>query len=139
MSARTGRGGLRSLYRHDRMPEVFDMALYLLQVAYTPEAWAAMAKKPQDRIEAVRPAIERLGGKVVSGYLAFGKYDLVAIMEMPNNISAAAFGIAVSAGGACSKVVTTPLMSTADGVAAMKKAGSANYKPATARAAAKRK
>ena len=114
------------------------MALYLLQVAYTPEAWAAMAKKPQDRIEAVRPAIERLGGKVVSGYLAFGKYDLVAIMEMPNNISAA-FGIAVSAGGACSKVVTTPLMSTADGVAAMKKAGSANYKPATARAAAKRK
>ena len=115
------------------------MALYLLQVAYTPEAWAAMAKKPQDRIEAVRPPIERLGGKVVSGYLAFGKYDLVAIMEMPNNISAAAFAIAVSAGGAVSKLVTTPLMSTKDGMAAMKMAGSSSYKAATARVAAKRK
>ena len=50
------------------------MAFYLYQVGYTPEAWATMAKKPQDRIEAVRPAIEKLGGKVVSGYLAFGEY-----------------------------------------------------------------
>ncbi len=115
------------------------MALYLLQVSYTSEAWAAMVKKPQDRIEAVRPAVEKLGGKVLSGYLAFGKYDLIAIVDMPNNISAAAFSLAAAAGGAVSKLVTTPLMSTKDGMEAMKRAGAAAYKAPTAKAAAKRK
>lgn len=115
------------------------MALYLLQVSYTSEAWAAMVKKPQDRIEAVRPAVEKLGGKVISGYLAFGKYDLIAIVDMPNNISAAAFSLAAAAGGAVSKLVTTPLMSTKDGMEAMKRAGAATYKAPTAKAAAKRK
>jgi uncharacterized protein with GYD domain len=113
------------------------MAFYLLQVGYTPEAWAAMVKKPQDRIEAVRPAVEKFGGKVVSGYLAFGKYDLIAILDMPNNVSAAAFAMAVGAGGACSKVKTTPLMSTKEGMDAMKKASASTYKPATARATRK--
>ena len=75
-----------------------------------------MVKKPQDRVEAVRPAIEKLGGKLLSGYLAFGKYDLIAITEMPNNVSAAAFSLAVAAGGAVSNLVTTPLMSTKDGI-----------------------
>lgn len=111
------------------------MPLYLLQVSYTPEAWAAMVKKPQDRLEAVRPAIEKLGGKLISGYLAFGKYDLIAITEMPNNVSAAAFSLAAAAGGAVSKLLTTPLMSTKDGMEAMKKAGASSYKAPTARAA----
>ena len=36
------------------------MPLYLHQVAYSHEGWEALVKKPQDRIEAVRPAIEKL-------------------------------------------------------------------------------
>ncbi len=40
------------------------MPQYLLQAAYTPEAWAAMVKSPQNRLEAVRPVIEKLGGKI---------------------------------------------------------------------------
>ncbi len=113
------------------------MAFYLLQVGYTPEAWAAMVKKPQDRIEAVRPAVEKLGGKVVSGYLAFGEYDLIAIVNMPNNVSAAAFAIAAAAGGAVSTIRTTPLMTTKEGMDAMKKAATSSYKAVTTRAARK--
>lgn len=113
------------------------MAFYLLQVGYTPEAWASMVKSPQDRIEAVRPAVEKLGGKVVCGYLSFGKYDIVAILDMPNNVGAAAFAIAAAAGGACSKVKTTPLMSTKEGMDAMKKAAASSYKPPRSRAARK--
>ena len=113
------------------------MAFYLYQVGYTPEAWATMAKKPQDRIEAVRPAIEKLGGKIVSGYLAFGEYDLIAIVNMPDNISAAAFSVAAAAGGAVRTIRTTPLMSTSEGIDVMKKAGGSIYKAPTARAAKK--
>ena len=107
------------------------MALYLLQVAYTPEAWAALTKNPQDRIEAVRPAVERLGGKIQGAWFAFGEYDIVAVFEMPDNVSAAAISIAFSAGGAVKAVKTTPLMTVAEGMEAMKKAGGTGYRPPT--------
>ena len=75
------------------------MPHYMYQVAYSSEAWASLVKTPQDRIEAVRPAVRKLGGKIESAYYAFGDYDLIAIVNMPDNVSAAAFSIAASAGG----------------------------------------
>ena len=70
------------------------MSHYLVQVAYTPEAWATMVKNPQNRLAAIAPAVEGLGGKVKDGYLSFGDYDTVAICEFPDNVSAAAFAAA---------------------------------------------
>jgi uncharacterized protein with GYD domain len=102
---------------------------YLLQVSYTPEAWAAMAKDPQDRIEKVRPAVEKLGGKLENGWLCFGEYDLVAILDMPDDVSMAGAAMAFAAGGAIKSQRTTPLMSTAQGVEAMRKAGGVAYRP----------
>ena len=67
------------------------MPHYLIEVGYTPEAWAAMVKNPQDRLSLVRPPIEKLGGRLETGYLTFGDYDLVCICEFPDNASAAAF------------------------------------------------
>ena len=45
------------------------MPLYMYQLSYTPEAVAALVREPQDRAEAVRPAIEALGGKLVAAGL----------------------------------------------------------------------
>src|SRR5881227_1968150 len=112
------------------------MPHYLHQVAYTPEAWRALLAKPQDRIEAVRPAIEKLGGKIKSAWYAFGEYDIVVITEMPDNVSAAGIAIAFAGGGACKSVQTTPLMSVQEAALAMKKAGESGYRPATATARA---
>jgi uncharacterized protein with GYD domain len=50
------------------------MPYYMLQAAYTPAAWAATVKSPQNRLEAVRPVVEKLGGKIEGGWLAFGEY-----------------------------------------------------------------
>ena len=108
------------------------MPSYLFQVSYSAPAWAAMIKKPQDRVAAVRKAVEKLGGKVGSFWMTFGDYDLVGILEMPDNASAAAFAMAVAAGGACKNVKTTPLLSIAEGLEAMKKAGNSGYKPVAA-------
>jgi uncharacterized protein with GYD domain len=104
---------------------------YLLQVAYTPEAWASLVAQPQNRLDAVRPAVERLGGKILQGWFAFGDYDLIAILEMPTNVEAAAFSLAASAGGAIRSIKTTPLLSTAEGLEALKKAGTSGYKAPT--------
>ena len=105
------------------------MPNYLIQVAYTPEAWASMVKHPQDRMALVTPAIEGLGGKVEAGYLAFGEYDLVCIAEFPDNTSAAGFSMSVAAKGAVKSLRTTPLLTMAEGVAAQEKASTSTYAP----------
>jgi uncharacterized protein with GYD domain len=105
------------------------MATYLYQVAYTPEAWASQLQNPQNRIEAVRPAVERLGGTIEGAWYAFGKYDLIVVVEMPDNKSAAAFALAAAAGGALKAIKTTPLMTLDEGQQAIQAAGGAGYKP----------
>jgi uncharacterized protein with GYD domain len=105
------------------------MSSYLLQASYSAEALAVMAKKPQNRTEVIRKSIEKLGGTLSGLWLSFGDYDVVAILEMPDNASAAAFALAIGAGGACKSVKTTPLLSVEEGMSAMKKAGNSGYKP----------
>ena len=107
------------------------MATYLLQGSYTPEAWANLIAHPQDRAEAVRPVIEKLGGKIVHGWFAFGDYDIVCVMEMPTSVDAAAFSLAAAAGGAFRSIKTTPLLSMAEAIDAMKKAAKSGYKAPT--------
>jgi uncharacterized protein with GYD domain len=111
------------------------MPHYLQQVAYSPEGWRGVLANPQNRIEAVRPAIEKLGGKIESAWFAFGDYDVVVITEFPDNVSAAAIAIAFAGGGACKSVHTTPLMSPEEALKAVRKAGESGYRPASARAA----
>ena len=53
------------------------MAHYLVQVAYTSEAWANLVKKPQSRMEVVGAAIENLGGRIEGAWLTFGDYDTI--------------------------------------------------------------
>jgi len=105
------------------------MAAYMVQVGYTPEGWAALIRNPQDRTEAIRQAVESVGGRIVGVWGAFGDYDLVAIVEAPDNVAAAALSLAFTAGGVLRSCRTTPLISMAEVVAALRKAGSIPYKP----------
>ena len=107
------------------------MPNYMIQGSYTPEGLAAVIRTPQDRFQAVRPAIEKLGGKLKDGYFSFGKYDFVLIVDMPSNVDAVAILLAFGAGGTVKATQTTPLLSAAEAVEAMKKASGTGYKPAT--------
>ena len=105
------------------------MAKYLVQAAYTSEAWAAQISNPQNRLEAVGAVANRLGGKIDAFYVAFGEYDIVGIVDFPDNVSEAAFSIAVASGGAVKALKTTPLLDIEDGREAMRRAGTAGYRP----------
>jgi len=105
------------------------MPYYLFRGSYTAEAWAGLVKRPQNREEVVRTAIENLGGTLEGAWLCFGVDDVVAVCNLPDNVSAAAFSLAVAAGGALKTSTTTPLMTFEEGVEAMKKAGKAGYRP----------
>ncbi len=107
------------------------MAHYLFQCSYTAEAWASLVQNPRNRLDAARPVVEGLGGSMENGWTAFGEYDVVAILQMPDNVSVAAFSMAVSAGGAVKSIKTTPLMSMEEGVEAMKKASGLGYQAPT--------
>jgi uncharacterized protein with GYD domain len=117
------------------------MPYFLQQASFTPEAVAKLLANPQDRLEAVRGPIEKLGGRIQASYLAFGDYDVMSILEMPDNVSAAAIALAFSGGGVIKNLRTTPLMTAAEGLEAMKKAGTSGYRsimaPAASAAAAR--
>ena len=107
------------------------MSHYLFQLSYTPESWAAQIKDPKNRIEAVKPVMDKIGGRITAAYYSFGEYDILFIAEFPDNASAAAASLAFSAGGALKAIKTTPLMSVEEGMTAMKKGhdGASVYKP----------
>jgi uncharacterized protein with GYD domain len=107
------------------------MPQFLTQVAYTDQAWQSLVSNPQNRFDALRPVFEKLGGRIINVWFAFGDYDVVLISELPDNVSAAALAIAASAGGACKSIKTTPLMDASEGVEAMKMAAASGYRAPT--------
>jgi uncharacterized protein with GYD domain len=117
-----------------REKEIY-MPYFLTQASYTPESWRTLIDKPHDRLEALRPAIEKLGGRIVNAFYAFGEYDVVVITEMPDEASAAALAIAAAAGGSLRTTKTTQLVTAAEGIEIMKKAATCGYKTVAATAA----
>ncbi len=103
------------------------MALYMFQFAYTAEAWATLAKNPQDRSVPVRELVQKLGGHLVGLYYCFGEYDGVGLVEMPDDISAIATSLAVVAPGHIKAIKTTKLFTVEETMEAMRKAGSPGY------------
>lgn len=105
------------------------MPYYMLQTAYTPESLASQIKNPQNVVNRTGAVIESLGGKLLCSYYSFGEYDLVQVMELPDNVSAASVVIVAAAGGALQASRTTVLMTVEEGLDAFKKAATAKYKP----------
>ena len=106
------------------------MALYMYEVAYTPESVAAQIKEPQDRIEAVRPAIEAMGAKIVMGGYPLGEYDALIIVEAPDDTTVSSVALAVTAGGAVKSSKTTRLLNGQERIEALRKAQGSQYRPA---------
>ena len=105
------------------------MPRYMVQASYNSGAVGNLIASPQDRSAAVRTPIERMGGKLESFYFAFGEYDVVAIAELPDNLSMAALSMAIGATGTLSSFKTTVLLTMDEAIEAMKKAGATGYQP----------
>jgi uncharacterized protein with GYD domain len=86
------------------------MPKYLVQASYTGEGLKGLQKdKASGRKEAAKQAVEGLGGRLECIYFAFGEDDVVAIIELPDNVAAARLAIAVGASGLI-RTRTTPLL-----------------------------
>lgn len=86
------------------------MSKYLVQASYTAEGVKGLTKDTASgRKAAVAHAIESLGGKVETLYFSFGEYDILAILDLPDNAAAARFALRAASTGQVS-VKTTPLL-----------------------------
>src|SRR5690242_7603598 len=103
------------------------MALYMVQAAYTAEAWAAMTKNPQDRTVALTELMQKLGDRLIGHYYCFGEYDAVTIFEAPDDTTASATVLAAISPGHVKMVKTTKLFTVQETMEAMRKAGSVTY------------
>ena len=65
------------------------------------------------RLDAVRKALERLGGKHVGVYLTMGPYSFVSVFEAPDDETAARYMMAVTARG-FAKTMTLKAFAEAD-------------------------
>ena len=104
------------------------MPLYLSKVSYTPESWAQLIKKPEDRRETIGPLLETIGGKLHGLWFAFGDHDGYVLVEAPDNTAAASALLAVVGSGAFRSVSTTVLLTVEETMDALSKAGQIEYR-----------
>ena len=80
------------------------MPKYLIQATYMAEGTKGLlAEGGTKRRDAAAKAIKAAGGKLEAFYFAFGKSDAIVLVDLPDNVSAAAASLTISASG----VVTT--------------------------------
>ena len=103
------------------------MARFLVKASYTVEgAKGVQSAGGSSRRDAVATLAEGLGGKLESFDFAFGATDAYVVLDLPDNVSAAAASMAVNtSGGASSEVVVLISPEEMDAAANM----SVNYRP----------
>lgn len=99
------------------------MALFCALFSYPPETWSRLVASPVDRTEAVRSAVEQLGGRVHGLYYMLGPFDGLLIGEIPDERGAAALATLAVATGAYARMETHTLLHPADLVEALGRAG----------------
>ena len=104
------------------------MPLYLSRFSYTPETWARLVEKPEDRRDAARSYIESVGGKLHGFWYAFGEQDGLSLWEAPDNVSMAAVAIAIGGGGALSSFETSVLLTVEETMEALHQAQAVHYR-----------
>jgi uncharacterized protein with GYD domain len=86
------------------------MPKYLLQASYTTEGIQGLVEdSASGRRADVQAAVKAAGGKVEVFYYAFGADDAIIILDLPDNVTAAAVGLTIAGSGAV-RARTTPLL-----------------------------
>ena len=57
---------------------------YILLINWT-EQGISKIKESSDRFSSFKASVEKAGGKLIGGYYTFGEYDVVIIIEAPND------------------------------------------------------
>jgi uncharacterized protein with GYD domain len=115
----------RGVSRHGRKEAT--MPLYMFEFGYTAETWAGLVRSPENREESVARILEDAGCKLHNLWYTFGESDGFALIEAPDNATAAGLSIAIGSSGAFRKAETHVLMAQSELLDALGKAGDIAY------------
>ena len=103
------------------------MPKYLIEASYTLEGIKGLQSAGgSSRRDAVAKVAESVGGRLEILYFGFGDHDVYTVVDLPDNASATAVALAVSASGAVT-TRTTVLVTPEEVDAAAKR--SVDYRP----------
>ena len=102
------------------------MAYYLLRAKYAQDSMNALVQRPEDRMLTTTRLLKEVGGRLHYYFFSFGEYDIVLLFELPDNVSAAALAMTLSAAGTVTATETIPLLTMEDAIDAMNRAREAS-------------
>jgi uncharacterized protein with GYD domain len=103
------------------------MPKYLIRASYIGDGIQGLRQEGGSARRAVtEKACNSVGGKLEAYYFAFGKTDVVAIMDLPDNVTAAGIALIAAASGKVD-IKTTVLLTPEEVDAAVKVTG--DYRP----------
>lgn len=103
------------------------MPKYLVQASYIGDGVQGLRKEGGTaRRAVVEKACSSVGGKLDAFYYSFGESDVVTIMDLPDNVTAAGVALLVAASGTID-IKTTVLLTPEEVDAAVKVGG--DYRP----------
>lgn len=63
---------------------LLELSQYILLINWTQQGISKI-KESSDRYNSFKASVEKAGGKVIGGYYTFGEYDVIIIIEAPND------------------------------------------------------
>ncbi len=104
------------------------MPTFMYQFKYTPAAWAAFVRKPEDRGAVVDELLKGIGCRLLSNYYSFGDWDGLVIFEAPDEVTAMTAMVTIIAPGHLEATKTTLLLSTQEMLNATRRAAKLKFR-----------
>jgi uncharacterized protein with GYD domain len=101
------------------------MTFYLIQAKVSQDTMRALVDRPEDRLLTTTRFVKSVGGRLHNYFFSFGEYDIVLVLELPDNVSAASLAMTLAASGSVTEIETTVLFSMSESIKAMEQAGNA--------------
>jgi uncharacterized protein with GYD domain len=109
------------------------MAKYLIEASYSQLGLKGLVKDGgTGRRAVVEAAAKSLGGHLDVFYYAFGTSDIYAVVDAPDNITVAAFALAIGGTGVAAHLKTVVLLTPEEVDQAAKKSASSGYRAPSA-------
>jgi uncharacterized protein with GYD domain len=109
------------------------MAKYLIEASYSQLGLKGLVKDGgTGRRAVVEAAVKSLGGHLDAFYFAFGTSDIYAVVDAPDNITVAAFALAIGGTGVAAHLKTVVLLTPEEVDQAAKKSTGSGYRAPSA-------
>lgn len=104
------------------------MPLYMVQFAYTAQAWTSLVKQPQNRAEALDALMREYGCRLVNMYFYYGEWDGFLIIEAPDDSTFVSVLLAGNAPGHLKGTKVSRLFTPEENLEILHRAGQVSYK-----------